>query len=120
MRTDFNGIVIEIGNAPRNSIQLESYVNPGPLLSTSIVPTSRCSKYTRRLVIRLLYLVGKIGQFLRMVPAIGSENVDRLEAQRFSHQEASSKLAGRLAGFEVDQKSAADTARQGKLILSHL
>jgi hypothetical protein len=55
-----------------------------------------------------------------MVPAIGSENVDRLEAQRFSHQEASSKLAGRLAGFEVDQKSAADTARQGKLILSQL
>src|SRR5262249_18056419 len=89
MPGDLDGIVIEIGNAPRNSIQLGSYVSPGPLLSTSIVPTSRCSKYTRRLVIRLLYLFGKIGQFWRKVPAIGSENVDRLEAQRFSNQETS-------------------------------
>ena len=39
MRSDFNGIVIEIGNAPRNPIQSGSYVKPGPLLSTSIVPT---------------------------------------------------------------------------------
>jgi hypothetical protein len=120
MRGDFSGIVIEIGNAPRNSIQLESYVKPGPLLSTSIVPTSRCSKYTRRLVIRLLYLLGKIGQFRRRGAAIGSESVDRLEAQRFSHQETSPKLAGRLAGLQVDQKPAADTGRQGKLILTHL
>jgi hypothetical protein len=99
MRDDFSGIVIEIGNAPRSSIQLESYVKPGPRLSTSIVPTSRCSKYTRRLVIRLLYLLGKIGQFRRGGAAIGPENVDRVKAQRLSHQETSPKLTRGLAGF---------------------
>ena len=42
MRSDFNGIVVEIGNAPRSPIQLGSYMKSGPPLPTLIVPTSRC------------------------------------------------------------------------------
>src|SRR5712664_1265778 len=62
IRSDLNGIVIEIGNAPLNPIQLGSYVKPGPFLSISIVPTRRCSKYTDRVAIRLL-LFGNFRQF---------------------------------------------------------
>ena len=48
MRSDFNGIVVEMGNAPRSPIQSGSYMKSGPPLPTLIVPTSRCSKYTGR------------------------------------------------------------------------
>ena len=33
MRSDFNGIVVEIGNAPRSPIQSESYPKFGPTLA---------------------------------------------------------------------------------------
>ena len=44
MRSDFSGIDIEIGNAPRSTIQSGSYLKPGPLLSTSIAPTTALLK----------------------------------------------------------------------------
>src|SRR5262249_44401562 len=113
---------IEIGNAPRNPIQLGSYEKPGPLLSASIVPTRRCSKYTGRLAIRLLPLFEKIGQFgSRRTPrwSGGSGNLSRPEPQSLSHQQASSKLTGGLASFQVDQKSSANAGRQGELALAH-
>src|SRR6476619_5463776 len=92
MRSDLNGIVTEIGNAPRKAIQSGSYEKRGPFLSTSIPPTRRCSKYTGRLAIRLL--LGQIGQFRGVC-----DDTSTTEPQGLSHQEASSELAGRLAGF---------------------
>src|SRR5712671_3374382 len=102
MRSDLNGMVTEIGNAPRNPIQSASYVKPGPLLLTSIVPTSRCSKYTGRLAIELLHVFGKVRQFggRGLRPSTRCQNVALPEPQCLSHQEAPSQLTGRFAGFQ--------------------
>ena len=41
------------------------------------------------------------------------------QAERLGHQKAAPELARRLAGFEFDQKPAADAGRQRELILAH-
>ena len=96
------------------------YVKPGPFLSTSILPTSLCSKYTGRLTIRFLYLFfceiwqfggGTVGQ------RIWRENTGCLEPQGFGYQQASSQLAGRLPSFKFNQKSAAHPCRKSQLSL---
>src|SRR6516225_3685768 len=120
MRSDLNGIVSEIGNAPRNPIQSASYVKPGPFLLTSIVPTSRCSKYIGRLAIGLLHVFGKVRQFGGRGLRPGCQNVARPEPKCFGYQEAPSKLAGRFASLQFDQEPAAHPRCQCKLILAHL
>ena len=44
MRSAVSRMVTEIGNAPRSAIHAVSYKKLGPALSTSMVPTRRCSK----------------------------------------------------------------------------
>src|SRR5262245_17411081 len=120
MRSDLNGIVTEIGNAPRKAIQSGSYEKRGPFLSTSIAPTRRCSKYTGMAIRLLLGQIGQFGDGRGFRWTTEHRTTGRPEPQGLSHQEASSEMAGRLAAFKINQKPAAAPRGKRKLILPNL
>jgi hypothetical protein len=75
------------------------------------------------LAIRFLRRFGKVRKFVSGPAkwrAARGQNLGQPEPQGVSHQKTASELAGSLAGLEVDQKSAANTCRQRKLILTHI
>jgi hypothetical protein len=69
--------------------------------------------------------LGKVGQLLTGCScakrrAAGGQKIGHPKANGVSHQEAASKLTGRLASLKIDEKSAAHTGRQRKFILTHI
>ena len=107
-RFDFNGIVVEIGNAPFKLIQSRSYGEARPTL----IDINRANEALFKEDAQTAHSStssGRSGSSCMAAADAGGDYAVQPEPEGLGHHEASSKLAGGLAGFQVNQKPAADT-----------